>query len=90
MKGYSKIAKPLNDLGESKKERGRANKNKPLKQLPFVWGIDQQQAFDALKQALTTAPILAYPDFTIPFKLHMDASGAGPSYIKNLTERNMS
>ena len=30
MKGYSKIAKPLNDLGESKKERGRANKSKPL------------------------------------------------------------
>ena len=78
MKGYSKIAKPLNDLGESKKERGRANKNNPLKQLPFVWFFDQQQAFDALKQALTTALILAYPDFTKPFKLHIDASGAGP------------
>ena len=78
MKDYSKIAKPLKDLGESKKERGRAKKNNPLKQLPFVWGVDQKQAFDVLKQALTTAPILAYPDFTKPFKLHTDASGPGP------------
>ena len=78
VKDYSKIAKPLNDLlGEPKKKRGRPNKNNPPKQPPFVWGADQQQAFDALKEALTTAPILAYPDFTKPFKLHTDASGAG-------------
>ena len=78
MKDYSKIAKPLNDLlGEPKKKRGRVSKNNPPKQSPFVWGADQQQAFDALKEALTTAPILAYPDFTKPFKLHTDASGAG-------------
>ena len=78
MKDYSKIAKPLNDLlGEPKKKRGRISKNNPPKQPPFVWGADQQQAFDALKEALTTAPILAYPNFTKPFKLHMDASGAG-------------
>ena len=71
VKDYSKIAKPLNDLlGEPKKKRGRPNKNNPPKQPPFVWGTDQQQAFDALKEALTTAPILAYPDFTKPFKLH--------------------
>ena len=78
MKDYSKIAKPLNDLlGEPKKKRGRTNKNNPPKQPPFVWGAEQQQAFDTLKEALTTAPILAYPDFTKPFKLHTDASGAG-------------
>ena len=82
VKDYSKIAKPLNDLlGEPKKKRGRPNKNNPPKPPPFVWGANQQQAFDALKEALTTAPILANPDFTKPFKLHMDASGAGPEAV---------
>ena len=29
---------------------------------------------DKLKHVLTTAPILAYPDFTVPFELYVDAS----------------
>ena len=77
VKDYSKIAKPLNDLLGEPKKRGRSNKNYPPKQPPFVWGTEQQQAFDTLKEALTTAPILAYPNFTKPYKLHTDASGAG-------------
>ena len=71
VKDYSKIAKPLNALlGEPKRKRGRANKNNPPNIPPCIWGAEQQQAFDALKEALTTTPILAYPDFTKPFKLH--------------------
>ena len=49
VKDYSKIAKLLNDLlGEPKRKRGRANKNNPLKQPPFVWSADQQEAFDKI------------------------------------------
>ena len=43
----------------------------------FVWIDLQEQAFVALKQALTSAPVLALPDFSPPFSVETDASGTG-------------
>ena len=43
----------------------------------FVWGGDEQRAFDSLKEHLTHAPILSLPDFTKIFKIEYDASGIG-------------
>lgn len=40
----------------------------------FVWTKTCQTSFDLLKEALTNAPILAFPDFNKPFHLHVDAS----------------
>ena len=44
---------------------------------PFQWTSDHQEAFEKLKLALTTAPVLAYPDYSKPFLLEMDASLKG-------------
>ena len=43
----------------------------------FVWTELQEQAFSALKQALTSAPVLALPDFSKQFSVETDASGTG-------------
>jgi hypothetical protein len=40
----------------------------------FTWGPQQQQAFHSMKDRLCTTPILAYPNFELPFLLTTDAS----------------
>ena len=39
-----------------------------------MWGPEQQEAFEKLKDRLRTTPVLAYPDFSQPFILTTDAS----------------
>lgn len=43
----------------------------------FVWTPDHTSAFQALKEALVSAPVLAMPDFTLPFCIETDASNMG-------------
>jgi len=64
IKGYSDIVSPLTAL--TKKGQG--------KHVPFVWGPAQQDAFDRLKTAFTTAPILAHFDFDRQTAVERDAS----------------
>ena len=40
----------------------------------WQWGEDQEEAFETLKRALITAPVLAGPDFSKPFMVQCDAS----------------
>ncbi len=49
------------------------------KAVPFAWS-QCQVAFDSLKN-LCSAPILATPDFSKPFKLEVDASSTGAGAV---------
>uniref|UniRef100_A0A1Y1LV10 RNA-directed DNA polymerase n=1 Tax=Photinus pyralis TaxID=7054 RepID=A0A1Y1LV10_PHOPY len=60
---YAQMADPLNKL----LKKGQT----------FSWGKVQQAAFNCLKEALTSAPILTCPDFQKTFVLQTDASTTG-------------
>lgn len=62
---FSRVAAPLNQLLQ-----GNANQPSSAAQ----WTPECQAAFDALKQALLSVPILAYANFQLPFRLYANAS----------------
>ncbi|XP_026743752.1 uncharacterized protein LOC113505319 [Trichoplusia ni] len=64
---FSKLSKPLSSLLK--------------KNVSFVWTNEQQLAFETLKDKLTSAPVLIYPDFTKSFNLTCDASNYAISAI---------
>ena len=41
----------------------------------WIWEGPQIQAFDAMKDLVSTPPCLLMPDLDKPFVLHVDASG---------------
>ena len=55
VRDFSTIAAPLNELTK--------------KDVPFIWGTAQEEAFTVLKDKLTHAPLLQLPDFNKTFEL---------------------
>lgn len=43
----------------------------------YQWTMEAEEAFQLLKKALTTSPILALPDMKKPFTIETDASQTG-------------
>ena len=60
IKKYAHVAMPLYSLTK--------------KDISLKWTSKCQVAFQKLKTALTTPPVLAYPDYAKPFKVYTDAS----------------
>ena len=75
VEGFAKLAAPLHKLVAVL--GGTKAKPSPGKSILSLWSEECQQSFDALKRKLTTAPVLAYADFSLPFILEVDASGFG-------------
>lgn len=72
IKNFADISKPLTILLKKHKEF-EGKKEKPV----LEWGESQNKAFEQLKELLTTAPVLIYPDFSKTFNVTTDASGYG-------------
>ena len=83
VQGFGKIAAPLHELTKDDpdaaakgKGKGKGRGDGRRKQRGhFSWGPEQQRAFDALKAALQSAPVLLIPNPKLPFVLSTDASG---------------
>ncbi|KAI3779509.1 hypothetical protein L2E82_09230 [Cichorium intybus] len=65
---FSKIAVPLTQLTR--------------KEVKFVWGEKQQEAFEILKKKLCEAPVLSLPEGTEEFVVYSDASNRGLGCVR--------
>ena len=65
--GYAKIAQPLNDL--------------LIKETKFEWTEQCEKAFNELKERLTKAPILRFPQFDKEFTLSVDSSDYSIGFV---------
>lgn len=63
VKHYGVISRPLSNLLK--------------KGVPYIWNSETESAFQQLKVALTTASVLALPEFTKQFVIETDASDVG-------------
>jgi len=63
VRNFGVIAKPLTELLK--------------KNTLFSWTTAHDQSFQALKQALSSSPVLALSDFSKPFSIETDASASG-------------
>ena len=61
---------------------------KTSEKVEFKWTPSMQKSFDTLKQALTTAPVLAYSDFGKPFLVATDASSAAVGAVLSQLDEN--
>ena len=69
IKGYAKIAQPLNDLISDENSK---LKNQPVKMTPKA-----MEAFHLLQMKCMAVPVLVFADFKQPFRLKTDASKDG-------------
>jgi hypothetical protein len=69
---FSRIAKPMTELLK--------------KGVKFEWSQKCVDAFHALRQHLTTAPVLAQPDNPKSFDIYCDASGDWVVFLCKTTE----
>ena len=90
IENFSRVAKPIYDLlkydtkcppGKKQQPKEKCRPKKKTHQVlcltPVSWSDEHQSALNFLIDCLTSPPVMAYPDYEIPFVLHADASQEG-------------
>ena len=73
IKNFSKITKPIREV-----ITGLENQSKRTAKKTYIeWTDAADTAFEHLKAMCVSTPILAYPDYQLPFTLHTDSSTDG-------------
>ena len=73
IRDFSKISKPIREV-----IIGLENQSKRVAKKTLInWSEAAQSAFEVLKELCVNAPILAFPDYKLPFILHTDSSTEG-------------
>ena len=66
-KNFADVVAPLTSLTSTKR--------------PYIWSPACQHAFECCKALLCSTPVLAAPNFKMPFKLEVDASDSGAGAV---------
>lgn len=66
IEGFATKAAPLNSLTSTKAGSPK-----------FNWSTEAEDAFNCLKAAIASSPVLACPDYSKPFRVYTDASAYG-------------
>lgn len=88
IRDFSRLARPLFELVQrpndtdnnesvTKRVKGqtkKTDKNQPHSRTPIIWISEHQDIVSKFVDILTNPPILAYPNFDLPFVLHTDSS----------------
>ncbi|KAE8227660.1 hypothetical protein CF326_g7440 [Tilletia indica] len=83
---FATIAAPLTSLTQGWRYERQGDRSRLIAgdgsianadRIEIPWGPEQQEAFDRLKHAIASPPVLAHPDPSRPYLLYVDASKAG-------------
>ncbi|XP_055362214.1 retrovirus-related Pol polyprotein from transposon 412 [Betta splendens] len=85
VKDYSQVVKPLTNLtaGYPPRRKGTEINHRndkylnPREAFGDRWSMACQEAFEEIKDRLTSTPVLGYADSRLPYVLHTDASTTG-------------
>jgi hypothetical protein len=89
VRSFSRLASFCRRLVPKFAETAKPPKKLTRKEQEFNWGPSQQEALEELKTKLCTTPVLAYPNFHLPFILTTDASNVGVAAILSQVQNGL-